>query len=64
MGRYTVAWSGLALLDGGDVQVTANGGGNVVCKVASWGTQTVSVRCFNPATNALVDSLFDIMYFS
>lgn len=64
VGRYAVTWSGLALLDGGDVQVTAYGGGNIVCKVEGWGPQTVGVRCFNPGTNALVDSQFDIMYFS
>jgi hypothetical protein len=63
-GRYTVAWSGLALLDGGDVQVTAYGGGNIVCKVEGWGSTSVGVRCFNPGTNVLVDSYFDIMYFS
>jgi hypothetical protein len=64
VGRYAVTWSGLSLLDGGDVQVTAYGGGNIVCKVEGWGPQTVGVRCFNPGTNALVDSYFDIMYFS
>jgi hypothetical protein len=64
VGRYVVTWSGLALLDGGDVQVTAYSGGNIVCKVESWGSQSVAVRCFNPGTNVLVDSYFDIMYFS
>ena len=64
VGRYTVAWSGLSLLDGGDVQVTAYGAGNSVCKVESWGSQSVAVRCFNPGTNVLVDSYFDIMFFS
>jgi hypothetical protein len=64
VGRYSVAWSGLSLLDGGDVQVTAYSGGNIVCKVEGWGSTSVGVRCFNPATNALVDSYFDIMYFS
>jgi hypothetical protein len=64
VGRYGVTWSGLALLDGGDVQVTAYGGGNVVCKVESWGSQSASVRCFNPQTNALVDTYYTIMFFS
>jgi hypothetical protein len=63
-GRYVVTWSGLALLDGGDVQVTAYSSGNIVCKVEGWGSQSVGVRCFNPGTNVLVDSYFDIMYFS
>jgi hypothetical protein len=63
-GRYTVTWSGLSLLDGGDVQVTAYSSGNITCKVEGWGAQSVNVRCFNPGTNALVDSYFDIMYFS
>lgn len=64
VGRYTVTFSGLTLLDGGDVQVTAYGGGNRVCKVENWGAPTASVRCFDPATNVLVDALFDIMFFS
>jgi hypothetical protein len=63
-GRYTVTWSGLSLLDGGDVQVTAYSSGNIVCKVEGWSSQSVNVRCFNPGTNALVDSYFDIAYFS
>jgi hypothetical protein len=64
VGRYTVAWSGLTLNGGGDVQVTAYGGGNIVCKVENWGSASANVRCFNPQTNALVDSQFDIMFFS
>lgn len=63
-GRYTVTWSGLTLLDGGDVQVTAYGGTNIECKVESWGENSAAVRCFNPGTNALVDSYFDVMMFS
>jgi hypothetical protein len=64
VGRYNVLWSGLSLLDGGDVQVTAYGGGNTICKVESWGSQSAAVRCFNPNTNVLVDSYYDIMFFS
>lgn len=64
VGRYTVRWSGLSLLGGGDVQVTAYGAGNIVCKVERWGGPDALVRCFNPATNALVDSYFDVMFFS
>ena len=64
VGRYTVSWSGLSLLGGGDVQVTAYGAGNIVCKVERWGVPDALVRCFNPATNVLVDSYFDVMFFS
>lgn len=64
IGRYTVRWTGLSLLGGGDVQVTAYGAGNVVCKVERWGIPDALVRCFNPATNLLVDSSFDVMLFS
>ena len=63
-GRYTVTWSGLSLLGGGDVQVTAYGVGNIVCKVERWTVPSAFVRCFNPATSALVDSYFDVMFFS
>jgi hypothetical protein len=69
-GRYTVSWSGLALLDGGDVQVTAldAGGTRVVCKVEGWSSlfsaPTARVRCFDPATDTLLDAVFNIMYFS
>jgi hypothetical protein len=64
VGRYTVSWIGLSLLNGGDVQVTAYGTGNVVCKVESWGLPSARVRCLNPATGAPVDALFTIMFFS
>jgi hypothetical protein len=64
-GRYLVIWSGLALLDYGDVQVTAYGAGNIVCSVEALGSPNLAgVRCFDPGTNALVDSLFDVMVFS
>jgi hypothetical protein len=60
-GLYTVTFNGLGadLLDGGDVQVTAYGGGNAQCKVESWGSQSVNVRCFTPT--GLVDALYDVM---
>jgi hypothetical protein len=60
-GKYTVSFSGLGadLLDGGDVQVTAYGSGNAQCKVESWGSQSVNVRCF-ASSGALVDSYYDV----
>jgi hypothetical protein len=64
IGRYTVTWAGLALLGGGDVQVTAYSSGNIVCKVERWGAPSALVRCFSPATGAPVDSQFTIMFFS
>jgi hypothetical protein len=66
VGRYVVAWNGLSLLDGGDVQVTAYGPGpgNSVCKVEVWSAPSARVRCFNPNTGGPVDSQFTIMFFS
>ncbi len=64
VGRYTVTWSGLALLDGGDVQVTAYGGGNIVCKVEGWSSIAATVRCFNPGTSIPFDSFFTILFAS
>jgi hypothetical protein len=60
-GRYSVSWSGLALLDGGDVQVSAYGGGNAQCKVENWGSNTANVRCFAPG-GAPVDSFYTVLY--
>jgi hypothetical protein len=64
VGRYLVTFNGLgaALLDGGDVQVTGYGS-NSQCKVESWGTSTVNVRCFAPG-GASVDSFFDVLFMS
>jgi hypothetical protein len=62
-GQYVMTWSGAGpeFLDGGDVQVTAYGGGKAQCKVESWGSNDVSVRCFRP-TGAPVDSRYVIFY--
>jgi hypothetical protein len=62
-GRYNVTWNGLSsdLLDGGDVQVSAYGGGNAQCKVDGWGSQNAVVHCFSP-NGTLVDSFFDILF--
>jgi hypothetical protein len=61
VGRYAVIFNGLGtqLLDGGDVQVTAYGGGSAQCKVESWGPQTVFVRCFAPG-GAPADAMYDV----
>jgi hypothetical protein len=60
-GLYTVTFNGLSadLLDGGDVQVTAYGSTNAQCKVESWGSQSVNVRCFDQSE--LVDSFYDVL---
>jgi hypothetical protein len=47
-GQYNVSWSGLSLLDGGNVQVTAYGASNAQCKVVDWGSSDVNVSCFTP----------------
>ncbi len=46
---------------GGNVQVTAYGSTTDYCKVASWGTSTVNVRCFDTAGNPS-DSLWTLRY--
>lgn len=61
-GRYNVAWSGAdaQIFDGGDVQVTAYGGGNAQCKVEGWGSESATVRCFTP-NGTLVDSFYTVL---
>jgi hypothetical protein len=61
-GKYQVTFNGLSadLFDGGDVQVTAYGGGNTQCKVEFWSSESVNVRCHRPS--GLVDSYFNILY--
>lgn len=62
LGRYTVSWTGVdpTIFDGGDVQVTAYGTGNVQCKVEGWGAASATVRCFSPG-GLLRDSLFVVL---
>jgi hypothetical protein len=50
-----------AYADGGNVQVNAHGFGNDYCKVASWTSDTVDVRCFD-GTGVASDTRFDVMY--
>lgn len=60
-GQYNVSWSGLSLLDGGDVQVTAYGSTNAQCKVVGWGSSSVNVMCFTPGGTP-VDIYFDVFF--
>jgi hypothetical protein len=64
-GSYRVDFPGLGAVYGGNVQVTAYGGGNERCNVSSWGsdkmTLQVYVRCFNPA-GAAVNTTFTASY--
>ena len=61
VGSYTVEFYGLqnALLDGGNVQVTAYGGGSAQCKVEAWAFSSVAVLCFAP-DGTPVDSYFTL----
>jgi hypothetical protein len=61
-GRYSISWAAAdaQIFDGGDVQVTAYGGGNAQCKVEGWGSENATVRCFT-ATGVLVDSFYDVL---
>jgi hypothetical protein len=45
-GAYTVDFPGLAAEYGGNVQVTAYGGGSDRCKVGSWGTNGTALRAY------------------
>lgn len=58
-GAYSVSFPGLAMTEG-HVQVTGYGGSANACKVSSWGSSTVFVRCFTPA-GAAVDDLFTVL---
>ena len=65
VGTYAVQFSGLGggSSSGGNVQVTAYGGGSETCKVVSWGSGGASfvanVRCFNSAGSS-VDTRYSI----
>jgi hypothetical protein len=63
LGRWSVTWSGLSLLDGGDVQVTAYGGNGGQCKVEGWSSDTATVRCF-ASGYGLVDVDFAVFFAS
>jgi len=64
-GVYSVQFASFDLLGvGGNVQVTSYGsftGAGEYCKVQSWGTNSVNVRCFD-ATGAAADSYFTVLY--
>jgi hypothetical protein len=64
-GTYRVDFPGIGNEIGGNVQVTAYGGGSERCKVSSWGssgtTLQVFVNCFNSA-GAPVNTLFTASY--
>jgi hypothetical protein len=65
VGTYAVQFSGLGggASSGGNVQVTAYGGGSETCKVVSWGSGganfIANVRCFNSAGSS-VDTRYSI----
>jgi hypothetical protein len=59
VGVYSVSFAGLNMTEG-HVQVTGYGSANTWCKVSSWGSSTISVRCFDPA-GAPADALFTVL---
>lgn len=59
VGTYSVSFSSLSLLDGGNAQVTAYGG-NQRCKPSSWGSASVQVRCFLP-NGTPADAYFTVL---
>jgi hypothetical protein len=67
VGTYTVGFAGLAAPagagQGGNVQVAAEGGSNVRCRVASWNSAgvSISVQCEQPS-GALADSAFAVLF--
>ncbi len=62
-GSYGMSWAGFGALatGGGHPQVTAYDGSNKRCQIASWASDTVSVRCYDSAGNP-ADSRYTIMY--
>jgi hypothetical protein len=68
-GKYAVTFASLGTTsaadgDGGQVQVTAEGTGNVRCRIINWGGTTgltVNVECNNP-NGTLADSPFAVLY--
>ncbi|MBZ4421475.1 trypsin-like serine protease [Myxococcus sp. RHSTA-1-4] len=60
VGVYQASLPGFTAI-GGNVQVTAYGSTADHCKVAGWGTSTVSVRCFDTAGNP-VDTYWNLRY--
>lgn len=69
-GHYAVTFAGLGTSssaggDGGQVQVTAEGTGNVRCRIGSWGGSTsllVNVECNTPS-GTLADAPFAVLYY-
>jgi hypothetical protein len=61
-GRYNVSLPGLGFSNAG-VHVTAYGSGSEHCKIVSWSTGFVNVRC-NDNAGQLADSPFVLNYFS
>lgn len=57
-GSYTVTFAGLEL-NGGNVVVSGYGGSATWCKVGSWGSSSVNVRCFD-AAGAPVDDYWTL----
>ncbi|NMO20913.1 trypsin-like serine protease [Pyxidicoccus fallax] len=60
VGAYQANLPGFTTI-GGNVQVTAYGYGSHHCKVASWGTNIVYVRCFDAAGNP-ADTYWTLRY--
>ncbi|NMO20914.1 trypsin-like serine protease [Pyxidicoccus fallax] len=60
VGAYQANLPGFTLI-GGNVQVTAYSYGSQHCKVASWGTNVVDVRCFDTAGNP-ADTYWTLRY--
>lgn len=60
VGVYSATLPGFTTT-GGNVQVTAYGSNSEYCKVSSWATNVVNVRCFDSAGNP-VDTLWSMRY--
>ncbi|MEM9177244.1 MAG: hypothetical protein AAGC67_18675 [Myxococcota bacterium] len=61
-GAYSVSFDGLDVVgsDGGSVQVTSTDPGSRYCNVSSWGSSSVSVRCYDLLGN-LADGRFNVL---
>jgi hypothetical protein len=59
-GQYTVQFPGITVT-GGTVRVSAYGANSDYCNVASWGSRSVDVRCYDSAGNPK-DSAFSVAF--
>ena len=63
VGVYSVSFTdyGTIGFNGGNVLVTAYNGGSERCKVSSWGSASVNIRCFD-ISGAPIDARYTVLF--